>query len=281
MSNYCRNDFVGILPAAGIASRLSPSRYLKELLPVAYVVDDETRTARPLPVIHLSLRGFKQAGIRRCAVTISDRKPELMRFLGDGSDFGLNIAYVQQTNPTGLTAAVDMAYDWIKGAYGCLMLPDTIVRPENGMTLLRQVMEKEHQDLVLGVFPTAVPERLGPVRFRPDNMVTEVLDKPVTTDIYNTWAMAVWAPEFGDLVHEIASNPATANKPLGEIFNYAVQAGMKVRAVYFPEGSFVDIGTVKGLSEMLEYSKALELADAAHLPLASGSSVVPNSTLIP
>jgi glucose-1-phosphate thymidylyltransferase len=264
-------EFAGILPAAGIASRLSPSRYLKELLPVAYVVDDETSTARPVPVVNLSLRALKEAGIRRCAVTVSERKPELMRFLGDGSDFGLKLAYVQQATPSGLTVAVDMAYEWVKGCYSCLLLPDTIVRPLGAMSRLRQVMEREHPDLVLGVFPTAVPEQLGPVRFNRDNVVSEVLDKPAMTDLYNTWAMAIWSPAFADLVHEFVANPATAGKPLGEIFNCAVQGGMNVKAVYFPDGSFVDIGTVRGLSQMVEFSKVLEMAEGSNLPAVADS----------
>lgn len=264
-------EFAGVLPAAGIASRLSPSRYPKELLPVAYVVDDESGTARPIPVITLSLRALKEAGIRRCAVTVAERKPELMRFLGDGSDFGLKIAYVQQITPSGLTVAVDMAYHWLKGCYSCLLLPDTIVRPLGAMSRLREVMERDHADLVLGVFPTAVPEQLGPVRFDRDNVVSEVLDKPSRTDLCNTWAMAIWSPAFADLVHDFVANPATASKPLGEIFNSAVQDGMEVRAVHFPEGSFVDIGTVKGLSQMVEFSKVLELAEASNLTAIAGS----------
>jgi glucose-1-phosphate thymidylyltransferase len=271
MADIHSMEFAGILPAAGIASRLSPSRYLKELLPVAYVVDDETSTARPIPVINLSLRGLKEAGVRRCAITISERKPELMRFLGDGSDFGLKLAYVQQTTPSGLTVAVDMAYEWVKGCYSCLLLPDTIIRPLGAMSRLRQVMEQDRPDLVLGVFPTALPEQLGPVRFNRDYVVSEVLDKPAITDLYNTWAMAIWSPAFADLVHEFCANPATAGKPLGEIFNYAVQGGMRVKAVYFPEGSFVDIGTVRGLSQMVEFSKVLELAEASNLTAAAGS----------
>lgn len=280
MADHRPIEFAGVLPAAGIASRLSPSRYLKELLPVAYVVDDETSTARPIPVVNLSLRALREAGVRRCAVTVSERKPELMRFLGDGSDFGLKLAYVQQSTPSGLTVAVDMAYEWVKGCYSCLLLPDTIVRPLGAMSRLRQVMERDHPDLVLGVFPTAVPEQLGPVRFDRDNVVSEVLDKPAVTDLYNTWAMAIWSPAFADLVHEFVANPTTAGKPLGEIFNFAVQGGMKVKAVHFAEGSFVDIGTVRGLSQMVEFSKVLEMAETSNLAAAAGVGSAASAAIV-
>jgi len=252
-------EYVGVLPAAGIASRLSPSRYLKELLPVAYLVDDQTSTARPVPVISLSLRALAEAGVERCVVTISDRKPELMRYLGDGADFQLQLAYVQQSAPSGLAAAVSLATDWVRDCYSCMLLPDTIVHPYKAMGSLRQVMDREELDLVLGVFPTEVPEQLGPVRFDADGRVHEVLDKPAATDVRNTWAMAIWSPAFSALLNRSVRGVAGANWALGEIFNLAVQEGMKVKAVWFPHGSFVDIGTVKGLSQMVEFSKTWDL----------------------
>lgn len=260
MDNTNAREYVGVVPAAGIASRLSPSRYLKELLPVAYLVDDQTSTARPVPVISLSLRALSQAGVEKCVVTISERKPELMRYLGDGSDFQLRLAYVQQSTPSGLAMAVSLATGWIRDSYCCMLLPDTIVHPCKAMSNLRQVMDREDLDLVLGVFATELPEQLGPVRFDVEGRVWEVLDKPASTDLHNTWAMAVWSPAFTALLHQTVAEAAGANRALGEIFNMAVQQGMNVKAVWFPHGSFVDIGTVKGLSQMVELSKTWDFA---------------------
>jgi glucose-1-phosphate thymidylyltransferase len=253
-------EFVGVLPAAGIASRLHPSRYLKELLPVTYLVDDAASTASPVPVINLSLRALKSAHVQRCVVSISERKPELMRYLGDGSDFELQIAYVLQPNPTGLAAAVDLAYDWTHDSYSCLLLPDTVVHPFDAMAKVRQVVLDSMPDLVLGVFPTDMPEQLGPVRFDSANRVLEVQDKPPVTDLRNTWAMAMWSPRFSELLHHSVRN-ATRQLTLGEVFNQAVQLGMDVRSICFEGGSFVDIGTVRGISRMLEVGQMLRLAN--------------------
>lgn len=253
------SDFVGIIPAAGIAARLRPSRYVKELLPVAYLVDGQTSSTLPVPVVSLSLAKLKTAGIEHCIVTISDRKPELLRYLGDGSEFGLHLAYVQQMAPTGLAAAVDLAYEWTPGRYGCLLLPDTVIYPSDAMLRLRQTMERERPDLLLGVFPTAIPEQLGPVRFDDDGRVYEILDKPASTDLLNTWAMAIWSPEFSEMLHGFVASFPDSSPVLGDVFNLAVERGMDVRAVWFPEGSFVDIGTVKGLTKMLELAATPEL----------------------
>jgi glucose-1-phosphate thymidylyltransferase len=252
-------EFVGILPAAGIASRLSPSRYVKELLPVTYLVDEDNRTSAPVPVIVLSLRALRAADVTRCVVTISERKPELLRYLGDGSDFGLSLAYVQQPSPTGLTSAIKLGFDWTRDCYSCLLLPDTVIYPRTAMRSVRKLVERESCDLALGVFPTDVPEQLGPVRFDSDGRVRQVLDKPAATDLRNTWAMAIWSPRFASLLDQVVSSGGEG-KALGEVFNLAVLEGMDVRAVWFPDGAFVDIGTVKGLAKMLQLAEVQDLS---------------------
>jgi glucose-1-phosphate thymidylyltransferase len=279
--NVRSSEFVGILPAAGIASRLSPCRYLKELLPVAYVIDDQSSTTTPVPVINLSLQALKAAAVQRCLVMISDRKPELMRYLGDGSEFGLEIAYVQQMAPTGLAVAVDLAYPWTHNCFSCLLLPDTIVYPATAMSHLCQFMAAEKPELALGVFPTSVPEQLGPVAFGSDGRVREVLDKPASTDIRNTWAMAVWSPDFSDLLHKSLLESTGKGLSVGEIFNLAVQAGMMVKAEWFADGLFVDVGTVKGLSKMVELSKELELSKTLEMPKSSLGGLAPAPVAVP
>jgi glucose-1-phosphate thymidylyltransferase len=193
-----------------------------------------------------------------------------MRYLGDGSDFDLRIAYVLQSVPTGLAAAVDLAYEWTRECYSCLLLPDTVVHPFEAMGSLRQVVVEHMPDLVLGVFPTAMPEQLGPVRFDSENRVLEVQDKPQITDLQNTWAMAIWSPRFSELLHDSVRN---STKPLavGEVFNQAVQLGMDVRSVWFAEGSFVDIGTVRGISKMLEIGQMLKVANPPHSTMAASA----------
>lgn len=255
-------EFIGIIPAAGIASRLRPCRYLKELLPVSYVVGGEPGSTIPVPVVELSLRALRAASVKRCIVAISDRKPELMRYLGDGSDFGLEIAYVEQPNPTGLAAAVNLAYNWTRGSYCCLVLPDTIVYPDTAMSQLVESMRADPCNLALAVFPTDTPEQLGPVRFDSLGRVAEVLDKPRSTDLYNTWAMAIWSPEFSDLLHN--HHTMSANLTLGEVFDLAVRKGLNVRALWFPKGSFVDAGTTTGITAMLELSKSAEPANGPY-----------------
>ncbi len=242
------SDFVGVIPAAGLASRLGPLGYPKELLPITYVAGDGGHL-RPMPVIEASFRQLREAGVGRALVITSDRKPELMQYLGNGGGIGLDLAFLQQARADGLASAVALALPWTRGANACLLLPDTIVRPESALKQVRALFESAKADLVLGVLPTEKPKELGPVRFDTAMRVIEVQDKPVETDLDNSWAMAAWGQAFAELLSQsVKQNPAIA---LGGVFQQAVDAGLNVRAVWFPGGAFYDVGTPKGLAEAL------------------------------
>jgi glucose-1-phosphate thymidylyltransferase len=238
-------NYVGIIPAAGLASRLGPLGYPKELLPITYV-QGEGGHLRPLPVIEASLRQLRTAEITRAMVITSERKPELAQYLGGGGAIGLDIAYVQQTRAEGLAAAVALTAPWTKGSASCLLLPDTIVRPLDALKTMRAAFEARGADLVLGVFPTAKPKELGPVRFDAEMRVTEVQDKPAETDLANSWGMAIWGARFSEMI--VAAAP---NANLGLLFHQAAQNGLIVVACWFADGEFHDVGTPKGLAEAL------------------------------
>jgi glucose-1-phosphate thymidylyltransferase len=238
-------NYVGIIPAAGLASRLGPLGYPKELLPITYV-QGEGGHLRPLPVIEASLRQLRTADITRCMVVTSERKPELAQYLGSGGAIGLDIAYVQQSKAEGLAAAVALTVPWTRGSASCLLLPDTIVRPLDALKTMREAFESRGADLVLGVFPSERPKELGPVRFDADGKVTEVQDKPAQTDLANSWGLAIWGDRFSEM---IAAAPPNAN--LGLLFHQAAQNGLNVIACWFEDGQFHDVGTPKGLAEAL------------------------------
>jgi glucose-1-phosphate thymidylyltransferase len=241
-------DYVGVIPAAGLASRLGPLGYPKELLPITYVAA-EGGHLRPMPVIEASFRQLRTAGVERALVITSDRKPELMQYLGNGGGLGLDLAYLQQARAEGLASAVALSLPWTRGANACLLLPDTIVRPEHALRDVCALFESQNADLVLGVLPTDKPKELGPVRFDASRRVIEVQDKPAETDLRNSWSMAVWGPAFGELLEgAVKRNPGQS---LGAVFQQAIEARLDVQAMWFADGAFYDVGTPKGLAEAL------------------------------
>lgn len=242
-------DVVGVIPCAGLATRLRPFRYAKELLPIAYVVGEGAEEAAPIPVVGFSLAALSRAGVDRCVVVTSEAKPEVARCLGSGRDHGIQIAYVEQCQPLGLSDAVYAAHAWTRAAHTCLLLPDTVVRPVTAVASILKIVADEHCDLALGVFPTDHPEQLGPVKFTGDGRIEVVLEKPANSALRNTWGIAIWSPAFSDLVHERLGSGQQCG--LHDLFNSAVAVGLRTRAVWFADGSYLDVGTRKGLFAVL------------------------------
>ena len=241
--------FIGILPAAGASSRLRPFRYPKALLPIRYRELDDG-TIIPTLLIEHSLAAMKLASVDLCVVVVSDSKPEILKYLGDGERAGVPIAYMVQTQQLGLAQAVDLVCRWSSslGCNCCMALPDTVFEPVEALKIVKEELLSKQADLVLGVFPTSAPEQLGPVRSTGDGRIVEVLDKPETADLNNTWAIAAWSPRFSQLLHEQLTAFDATQVVLGEVFDLAHRVGMVARAIEFPTGTFHDLGTRAGLA---------------------------------
>jgi glucose-1-phosphate thymidylyltransferase len=207
-------------------------------------------------VIEHSVAAMQLAGVDFCVVVTSESKPEILRYLGDGTRYGLQLTYLVQAQQMGLAHALHQAHFLVSsfGCNCCLALPDTIFQPLEALQIIRQELESHQADLVLGVFPTETPEDLGPVRVAMDGRIEAVYDKPATTDLNNTWAIAAWTPRFSHLIHERITRARGQEVILGEIFDLASRRGLNTRAVHFPKGAFHDLGTPFGLARILRSS---------------------------
>lgn len=236
---------VGVIPAGGLGTRLAPLGYPKELLPIVYTAEDGR--AVPRPVLLSSLDQMHAAGVEQCIVVIADWKLELVRVLGE-RQAQISLAYVVRGVPRGLADAIDATHGWLADRDVCLALPDTLIEPADALAQVGALLATSGADLVLGVFPTDRPEQLGPVRVDEGGRVREVTDKParVPDDMRNTWGIAAWTPRFGALLHAMVT--ADPGLVLGAAYQRAVEDGLDVRAVTFPSGSFIDVGTPEGLA---------------------------------
>jgi len=252
-------DIKFIIPAAGIAARLDHCGYPKELLPIAFLQDAEK--THPLLAIEYSLRALSRADVRSGCIVISPNKLEIARYIKDGGRYGLNIVYSIQAEPTGLLPAITTAAQWMRERSICLALPDTLFRPDDALKEVRGEFERTGADLVLGVFPTNEPERLGPVAMDAKGRVTAVQDKPENPCAACTWGLAMWRPRVTKLINSLTTIHANLGDKtelaLGNVFHEAVSVGLDVRAVVFPTGCFIDIGTPAGLFEALESTKRI------------------------
>jgi glucose-1-phosphate thymidylyltransferase len=263
--------FIGLLPAAGRARRLAPLRYPKELLPINYERDD-AGGMRARAIAEYAIEAIRLAEVMRVLLVVAPWKMDIVSYVGDGRQFGVDVGYLYQQDARGLPPALDLASPWCHGCHTVFALPDTIFQPRDALRTLRALYLDERADLALAVFPTPEPHRLGPVVLN-GRQVARVLDKPTVPPAANTWAAGIWSDQFTALLHDSATSTCkdTAAEPvLGAVFERAIREGMRVVGLEFRDGSFVDIGTPDGMLRCLTGAKPAKQPEPAKQPALAG-----------
>src|SRR5690242_8523604 len=118
----------GIIPAAGVGSRIQPLAFSKELLPVGSRVDGVTE--RPRAVSEYLVERMVTGGATKICFVISSGKSDILEYYG-GSALSAEIFYAVQPEPAGLCDAIFRALPLIPPDEEVIVgLPDTIWFPE-------------------------------------------------------------------------------------------------------------------------------------------------------
>jgi glucose-1-phosphate thymidylyltransferase len=246
MNDSEKDDWIGLVPAAGKGLRLGLP-YPKELYPII-------RDNRYKPVAQFVIDNLLAAQVRHIVLVINESKGQLIGYFGSGSRFGCQFSYVVQEPPDtalhstspGLVHALDAAYHLIRGKTVFFGMADTIMRPVGIFSTARSLLQPD-DDLAMVLFPTKHPEKFGMVKFE-KGQVLEIIDKPEQTDLNYMWGCMIWKPRFSEFLHESVSSSGTAD--FATVLNDALRTGIKMRAVSFDEGEYIDLGTYEEIMEL-------------------------------
>lgn len=156
----------GIVLAGGTGSRLWPvtRAVSKQLLPVF-----------DKPMIYYPLSVLVEAGIDEILIiTTPDDRPLFARLLGDGSQFGLRLAYAEQPRPEGIAQAFLLAADFIGDEPVALILGDNIFHGLGSQLDFSGELTGGR----IFAYSVANPQDYGVVEFDADGQVTSIEEKP-------------------------------------------------------------------------------------------------------
>jgi len=232
----------GIIPAAGIGSRIQPLAFSKELLPVGSRRDGDTE--RPRAVSEYLVERMVVAGATKICFVISPGKSDILEYYG-GSVYSADVCYAVQPRPAGLCDAIFRALPLIAPGEPALVgLPDTIWFPEDALRALPEDL------LSFLLFPVERPELFDAVLTDAAGRVLDIRVKQPNAGCRWIWGAFRMPGAVLDDLYRLWCSRERADEYIGTLVNaYLAQGG---QAVGVRAGSaYVDVGTLHGYREAI------------------------------
>ena len=239
----------GIILAGGSGTRLYPLTHVvsKQLLPVY-----------DKPMIFYPLTTLMLAGIRDILViTAPDDAGRFRALLGDGSQWGIRLAYATQAAPRGIAEAFVIGREFIAGGRCALILGDNIFFGHGLVETLQHAAQSPRPATVF-CYWVRDPERYGVATFDADGRALDIVEKPKQPR--SNWAVTGLYFYDGRVANIAAGLTPSAR---GEIeitdINRAYLAAGELAVEKLGRGyAWLDTGTHDALLEAAEFVRTTE-----------------------
>lgn len=233
----------GIIPAAGLGSRIQPLAFSKELLPVGGRLDGKTE--RPRAVSEYLVDRMLLAGARKLCFVIAPGKSDIIEYYR-GHVGPADVCYAVQEEPLGLCDSIFRALPLIAPEEHVVVgLPDTVWFPEDGLARLPD------GGLSFLLFPVDTPELFDAVVTEGDGPVRAVREIQVKQEgATSNWIWGAFKLT-GAVLRELYALWLTREPRdpyLGTLVNAWMARGGRATSVCAGE-AYMDVGTLHGYRE--------------------------------
>jgi dTDP-glucose pyrophosphorylase len=236
----------GVIPAAGIGSRIQPLAFSKELLPVGSRFDGMAE--RPRAVSEYLVDRMLIAGATRICFVISPGKSDIVSYYGGGIGDAA-ICYAVQQQPNGLCDAIFHALPFLPADDHVLIgLPDTVWFPETGFQALGD------DGLSFLCFPVERPEFFDAVVMDENGDVREIQVKKTGAESNWIWGAFKMRVSVLQELYDLWCERGRSDVYMGTLVNHWIARGGRAKAVRAGT-AYVDVGTLHGYREAITLLK--------------------------
>ncbi len=238
-----KEEIVGLVPAAGGGTRLYPfSRAVpKEMYPILGKA-----------VIEHNIENLRKGGIKKIFMIVGFQKGALMDYIGDGSFYEVDVAYIYQLKRMGLGHAILQAKNWIDTTFVTL-LGDSFIEPKEEIRdFIGYHMKKKPIATVL-LFKVKDPTGYGIAKFKKledgHGPLEMLVEKPTSEqakglksndEYYAITGAYVFEPKIFEYIEK--TKPGIRNEvQITDSIQLALENGENVQGVIL-KGEYIDIG---------------------------------------
>ncbi len=153
--------------SGGTGSRLRPITYTcaKQLVPLANK-----------PVLFYGLEAIRDAGITEVGIIIGETGDDIRAAVGDGSELGINVTYIEQDAPSGLAHTVLIARDFLGDDPFVMYLGDNVVL--GGITGFVDEFNSQNPNAMVLLNSVDDPRQFGVAEVANDGSLIRLVEKP-------------------------------------------------------------------------------------------------------